>query len=119
MRTELTSARLEVFSKLKPDGNEIYLYFTEPVDLEGSMASFIADKQININRVTPAARTEAFTIDRSNTAYLSASIDPPPEGRSEPVLIAGYLDYGEFGFGEGPKRHLTYTFNAQVHVCKF
>ena len=111
------SDTIEVFSKLKPEGNEIDLYFTEPVDLEGSMASFIADKPVNINRVTPTSRTKSLDLDRSNAAYLSASIDPPLEGYTQPVLIAGYLDYGEFGFGQGPKRHLTYTFNAQVRIA--
>ena len=88
------------------------------MDLEGSMASFIADKPVNINRVTPTSRTKSLDLDRSNAAYLSASIDPPLEGYTEPVLIAGYLDYGEFGFGQGPKRHLTYTFNAQVRCMQ-
>jgi len=52
-------------------------------------------------------------VDEGN-GYLSGTLPPPDAMENTPYFISGFLDYGDFGEGDGPKKDLQYTFSAQL-----
>lgn len=103
-----------LFVRVDEEEREVRVFFSEPVAMEGKAITYVSDRVNRLTLIGPEGRrsdVDLFEPD-DEEGYLWGRL--PDELDNTPYLVTGFLDYGSFGEGDGPKSDLQYTYSAQL-----
>lgn len=110
-----------LFAKLSEDEQEVKVFFSEPVAMKGDAIKYVGDRVSKLSMMGPATSdyniNNPMTIDLALDEEAGCMVGRLPANTkldNVPYFVTGFLDYGEFGEGDGPKADLQYTFSAQI-----
>jgi len=105
-----------LFSKLNDDEQGVKVFFSEPVAMEGEVIKYVADRLDHLTMIAPSFKsngdTQTITLELDDAGFVKGEL--PKKLDNTPYFLTGFLDYGDFGEGDGPKVDLQYTFSSQI-----
>jgi len=105
-----------LFTKLNDDEQGVKVFFSEPVAMEGQVIKYVADRLDHLTMIAPSFKsngdTHTITLELDDAGFVKG--DLPEKLDNTPYFLTGFLDYGDFGEGDGPKVDLQYTFSSQI-----
>lgn len=108
-----------LFAKLDDNEEEVRVFFSEPVAMEGNAIQYLGGRVAQLSMIGPSSSSSAqntvieLTEGGEAGEYLTGRLPSVPLDNT-PYIITGFLDYGEFGEGDEPKKDLQYTFSTQL-----
>lgn len=103
-----------IFAELIED--DVRVFFSEPVAMEGDGIKYLGGRVSQLAMIGPTSNRKDPAVinlrDDGVSGYLSGSV--PETIDNTPYFLTGFLDYGDFGEGDGPKADLQYTFSTQI-----
>ena len=110
-----------LFAKLDDNERGVKVFFSEPVAMEGKGIQYVGARVNKLTMIGPSFKSNGDTqsivlkMDSDDDGYLSGDL-PTTEKKLDntPYFITGFLDYGDFGEGDEPKKDLQYTYSIQM-----
>lgn len=107
-----------IFTKLVPegqDGQSAHVFFSEPVAMGGKGINFLGGRVQQLSLIGKDSGVQTLSLSLSDQSeYMAGALPPSLSSPDGPLLVTGFLDYGDFGEGGAPKKDLQYTFSAQT-----
>jgi|AntRauTorckE5430_2_1112549.scaffolds.fasta_scaffold08193_1 hypothetical protein len=109
-----------LFAKLDASEQGVKVYFSEPAAMEGKAIQYVGNRVNKLTMIGPSFKSNGDTqsidlkIDTDDAGYLSGALPTEKKLDNTPYFITGFLDYGDFGEGDGPKKDLQYTYSIQM-----
>jgi len=109
-----------LFAKLDDNEQGVKIFFSEPAAMEGKAIQYVGARVNKLTMIGPSFKSNGDTqsidlkMDTDDAGYLSGALPTDKKLENTPYFITGFLDYGDFGEGDEPKKDLQYTYSIQM-----